>query len=112
MAVAGFSSGGVAICYVIPVLWMTSYFHTLLAASLTINRKRLNYLTDLSSSPTVGLCVGRSVGLSVRKVYCDGNTAKWIEMVSGVGRGMGVLDGVVMVEGERGSFGVNLGRPI
>jgi len=32
-------------------------------------------------------------------------------MVSGVGRGMGVLDGVVIVEGN-GQFGVNLGRPI
>jgi len=28
-----------------------------------------------------------------------------------VGRGMGVLDGVVIIEG-RGSFGMNLGRPI
>ena len=33
------------------------------------------------------------------------------EMVSGVGRGMAVLDGMVIVEG-RGSLGVNLGRPI
>jgi len=37
-----------------------------------------------------------SVGLSVRKVYC-GKTADWIRMsfgvVSGVGRGVGVLDG-------------------
>ena len=34
-------------------------------------------------------------------------------MVSGVGRGMCVLDGVVIVEGEgRDCFGVNLGRPI
>jgi len=32
-------------------------------------------------------------------------------MVSGVVRGMGVLDGLVIVKGE-GSFGVNLGRPI
>ena len=32
-------------------------------------------------------------------------------VVSGVGRGMTVLDGVVIVEGK-GSFGVNLGRPI
>jgi len=32
-------------------------------------------------------------------------------MVSGVGRGMGVLDGVVIVEGK-GSLGVNLGHPI
>jgi len=47
---------------------------------------------DLSSSPSV--C--QSVGLSVWKVYC-GKTADWIRMpfgmVSGVGQGMGVLDG-------------------
>jgi len=42
-------------------------------------------------------------------VYC-GKTADWIRMpfgvMSGVGRGMGVLDRVVIVEGEagRGSF--------
>ena len=34
-----------------------------------------------------------------------------VGMVSGVGQGMGVLDGVVIVEGK-GSFGVNLGHPI
>jgi len=28
VAVGRFSSGGVAICYVLPVLWMTSCFHT------------------------------------------------------------------------------------
>jgi len=33
-------------------------------------------------------------------------------MVSGVGRGMAVLDGVVIVEGEGADFGMNLGRPI
>jgi len=32
--------------------------------------------------------------------------------VSGVGRWMGVLDGVVIVEGKRQFSGVNLGRPI
>ena len=56
-----------------------------------------------------------SVGLSVRKVYC-GKTADWIWMpfgvVSGVGRRMGVLDGVVIVEGEGAVFWVNSGRPI
>ena len=49
--------------------------------------------------------------LSVRKVYC-GKTADWIRIpfwvVSGVGRGMGVLDGVVIVEG-RGSLGDEFG---
>jgi len=29
MAVAPFSSGGAEICYVLPVLWMTSSFHTM-----------------------------------------------------------------------------------
>ena len=33
-------------------------------------------------------------------------------VVSGVDRGMGVLDGVVIVEGEEAVFGVSLGRPI
>jgi len=63
---------------------------------------------DMSPIPSVG----RSVCLCVQKVYC-GKMAHWIGMpfgmVSGVGRGMGVLNGVVIVEG---SFVVNLGRPI
>jgi len=33
-------------------------------------------------------------------------------VVSGVGRAMGVLDGVVIVEGEGSVLGVNVGRPI
>jgi len=57
------------------------------------------------------MCV--SVGRSVRKVYC-GKTAEWIwmpfGMVSGVGRGMGALDGGGYR--QRGSLGLNLGRPI
>ena len=46
-----------------------------------------------------------AICLSDRKEYC-GKTVEWIRMpfgmVSGVGRGMGVLDGmgVVIVEGE------------
>jgi len=52
-----------------------------------------------------------SVSQSVRKVYCD-KMADWIRMpfgmVSGVGRGMGVSDGVVIVEVS----GLNLGSPI
>jgi len=55
-----------------------------------------------------------SVCLSVRRVYC-GKTAERIrtpfEVVSGVGRGMGVLDGVVIVKGEgavlEGEFGAS-----
>jgi len=52
-----------------------------------------------------------SVCRSVQKVYC-GKTADWIrmpfEVVSGVGQGLGVLDGVVIVEGEGAVFGMNL----
>jgi len=33
-------------------------------------------------------------------------------VVSGVGRGMGVLDGVVIIEGEEADLGMNLGRPV
>ena len=59
--------------------------------------------------------VGQSVILSVCKVYC-GKMAEWIcmpyGMVSGVSRGMGVLDGVVIVEGEGAVLGSNLGHPI
>jgi len=50
-----------------------------------------------------------SVCASVRKVYC-GKTADWIKMpfgvVSGVGRGMGVLDG----GGDRRRAGAALGE--
>jgi len=49
-----------------------------------------------------------SVCLSVRKVYC-GKTAEWIWMpfrvMSGVGRVVGVLDGVVIVEGQGAVLG-------
>ena len=48
-------------------------------------------------------------------MYC-GKTADWIRMpfgiVSGVGRVMGVLDGVVIVKGKAAVLGVNLRRPI
>jgi len=33
-------------------------------------------------------------------------------MVTEVGRGMGILDGVVIIEGEGAAFWVNLGRHI
>jgi len=49
-----------------------------------------------------------SACVCVRKVYC-GKTADWIRMpfrvVSGVGLGMGVLDGVVIVEGKGAVLG-------
>jgi len=58
---------------------------------LTINIIAL--FIDLSPIPRVGL----SIRVSVRKVHC-GKTVDWIQMpfsmVSGVSRGMGVLDGV------------------
>jgi len=59
-------------------------------------------------SPSVGLCVC----LSVRKVYC-GKTAEWIWMpfrvMRGVGWVMGVLDRVVVVEGQGGVLGGEFG---
>ena len=58
----------------------------------------------------LAVCV--SVRLSVQKVYC-GKTAEWIRMplgmVSGVGRGMGVLDGTVNHRRGRGCFGGEFG---
>jgi len=63
----------------------------------------------------IELALTPCVGLSVRKVYYD-KTADCIRMpfgvVSGIGRGMGVLDGVVIVEGEGAVLVVNLGRHI
>jgi len=62
----------------------------------------------------IDLSLIRFVCLCVRKVYC-GKTAKWIRMpfgvVSGVGRGIGVLDGDGDRRRERAVLGVNLGRP-
>ena len=54
---------------------------------------------------------GRSVCLFVRRVYC-GKTADWIwipfGVVSGVNRGIGVLDGGEDHRMERGNFGTLL----
>jgi len=48
-------------------------------------------------------------------MYC-GKMADWIRMpfgvLTGIGRGMGVLNGVVIVKGEGAILGVNLGHPI
>ena len=71
----------------------------IVSASLSINRVS-TLGTCLSPRPSVGQLVDRSVclfvGMSVRKVYWD-KTAERIRMpfwlVSGIGRGMGVLDG-------------------
>jgi len=61
------------------------------------------------------VCVCVLVGRSVRKVY-SGKTAEWIWMpfgvVSGVGQGMGVLDGGCYRWREGAVLRVNLGRPI
>jgi len=54
------------------------------------------HVSDLSRSQSVGLCVCVSVNLSVRKVYRSKMAeCMWMPygMLSGVGRGMGVLDG-------------------
>jgi len=65
----------------------------------------------------MGLSSKPSVGQSVRKVYslyCS-KTADQIRMpfgmVSGVGQEIGVLDRVVIVEGEGTVLKVSLGRP-
>jgi len=63
------------------------------------------------------LSVGQLVGLPVCvwKVYC-GKMADWIRMlfgmVTGVGRGNGVLDGVIIVKGEGAVFAMNFGVPL
>ena len=79
-----------------------------LAASLTINRKRVLVQTCRQSHLSVGLS-------GLRRVYC-GKTADWIwmpfGMVSGVSRGMGVLDRAEIVEGEGAVLGVNIEHPI
>jgi len=58
-------------------------------ASISING------VHLWPSPSVGLCVYLPVALSIRKVYC-GKMVDWIRMpfgmMSGVSRGMDVLD--------------------
>jgi len=73
---------------------------TFLATSLTVKRKRL--LVQTCRQSHVSVC------LSVCRVYC-GKTADWIWMpfgvVSSVGQGMGVLDGVEIVKGERAVLG-------
>jgi len=89
--------------------YSTGCSNKIISASLCISTASVSaYLTDLSPSPSVGLCV--CVRLCVcRKVYC-GKMAEWIRMpfgmVSGVSRMMGVLNRV-----EGAVLGVNLGRP-
>jgi len=85
--------------------------YPIISASLSINVASISAdLTDRSPSPSVGLCVCRSVGLSVRKVFC-GKTADWIRVSfgieSGVGQGMGVLDGVHVRQGNGQFWGLS-----
>jgi len=62
------------------------------------------------------LPVCQSVGLLVCLESVLWQKAQWIWMpfgvVSGVGPGIGVLDGVEIVEGEGAVLGVNVGHPI
>jgi len=78
-----------------------NFFLLLARRSLSIERKHY-----WNKHVTYPIC--RSVCQSVcPEVYC-GKTADWIRMpfgiVSGVGRGMGVLDGVVIIRGEGAVF--------
>jgi len=54
------------------------------------------------------MCVCLSVCLLTRKVYCGSKTADWIQIpfwaMSGVGRGMGALDGDGDSQRGGGSF--------
>jgi len=57
MTVTRFSSGGVAVCYVLPVLWMTSCLHI-----MARNRRREKAYRPISSdSPGVSTGQGRSL---------------------------------------------------
>ena len=81
--------------------------YIVISASLSVTLASISAIvTDLSPKMSECLSICLSVCLSVRKVYC-GKTAEWNRMpfgvVNGVGRGMGVLDGVVIVKG-RGSL--------
>ena len=60
---------------------------SIFSASLSSNIASVsaNGVVDLSSIPSVGRSVGRSVCLRVRKVYC-GKTAHWIRMLFGMVR--------------------------
>jgi len=86
----------------------------IISASLTIHKV---WATECKCSwyTIVTYLIRQSVCLLVWKVYC-GKTADWIQMpfwvVSGVGRGMGVLDGVEIVKGEGAVLEVNVGHPI
>jgi len=87
---------------------------TIISAMLSINIASVSACgIELSSIPSVGRSVCLLVCVSVRKMYC-GKMDDWIQMpfgmVSGVGRGMRILDGMVIVIWEGAVLGVNLGR--
>ena len=72
-------------------------------------------MMEHSPGLSVVTVISLSVGRSVCKMYC-GKMADWIRMpfgmVSAVGRGMDVLNGVMIVEEEGTVLGVSWGRPI
>ena len=75
-----------------------------LAASLSVNASGCwNRVVAYSSSDSICRTVCLSVWRSLRCLTC-GKTADWIwipfGVVSGIGRGMGVLDGMEIVEGD------------
>ena len=78
------------------------HFYLLISRVAIINIKRKQVLVQTCSQSHL------SVGRSDRSVYCD-KTADWIWMpfrvMSGLGRGMGVLDG----DGDRRWEGAVLG---
>jgi len=76
-------------------------------------KERIRELNEEMASEPLTLPDGLTQESTVKFVYC-GKTVNWIwmpfGMVSGVGRGMSILNGVEIVEGK-GSLGVNVGHP-
>jgi len=98
------------------VLWLAccyTFKFPILVTSLS--QASISGLVTENVGRSVCLSVCMSVCLSVCKVYC-GKTAEWTRMpfgmVSGVGRGMCVLDWMVIVELEETDLGLYLGHPI
>ena len=94
------------------ILWLLSINAILLATSLSINTFEHKWVFEQScclAHLSVCLSVGQSVSRSVQWVNCW-KTADWIWMsfgvVSGVGRGMGVLDGWRSSERKRQFWGM------
>jgi len=71
------------------ILFILYKLHVIISLCISVLlSESKHYVTELSSSPSVSLCVCRSVGRSVRKVYC-GKTAEWIRMPFGMVSGVG-----------------------